>query len=104
MKKIRSDHTKRATKKGVQAMKSVIEICVVGSILTCAAGAQESPKPLQKGVSVHMPVADHAVEMRAADEQDATVVAITAGGELFVGIKPVEPGALSSLAPLIPCM
>jgi len=80
-------------------MKSVIEICVVGSILICAAGAQESPKPaLQKGVSVQMPVADHAVEMRAADQQDATVVAITAGGELFVGIKPVEPRALSNLS------
>ena len=97
--KIRSDHTKAAAKKGVQAMKSVIEICVVGSILTCAAGALESPKPaLQKGISVQMPVADHAVEMWAADEQDATVVAITAGGELFVGIKPVEPGALSNLS------
>jgi biopolymer transport protein ExbD len=45
-----------------------------------------------------MPVADHGVEMWAADEQNATVVAITAGGELFVGIKPVEPGALSNLS------
>jgi hypothetical protein len=99
MKQIRSDHTKTATRKGVQAMKSVVEICVVGSILTCATGTQESPKPaLQKGVSVQMPIADHAVEMWAADEQDATVVAITAGGELFVGIKPVEPCALSHLS------
>src|SRR5215471_14544405 len=68
--KIRSDHTKTDTKEGVHAMKSVIEICVVGSILIFAAGAQESPKlALQKGVSVQMAVADHAVEMRAADEQ-----------------------------------
>ena len=80
-------------------MKSLIEVCVIGSILTCAAGGQESPQPaLRKGVSVQMPVADHAVEMRAADAQDATVVAITADGKLFAGAEPVEPGALSNLS------
>jgi hypothetical protein len=85
--------------KGVYAMRSLIEICVVGSILICAAGAQESPQPaLQKGVSVHMPVADHAVEMRAADAQHATVVAITVDGRLFAGTEPTEPGALSNLS------
>lgn len=80
-------------------MKSLIEVCVVGSVLICAAGAQESPKPaLQKGVSVQMPVADHAVEMRAADAQDATVIAITADGKLFAGTEPAEPSALSNLS------
>ena len=80
-------------------MKSLIEVCVVGSILICVAGAQESPKPaLRKGVSVHMPVAAHAVEMRAADEPDATVVAITADGKMFAGIEPTDPGALSGLS------
>lgn len=79
-------------------MKSLIEVCVVGSILICAAGAQESPQPaLQKGVSVEMPVADHAVEMRAADAPDAIVVAITADGKLFAGTEPTEPSALSKL-------
>lgn len=80
-------------------MRFAIEVCVVGSLLICVAGAQESPKPaLRKGVSVEMPVASHAVEMRAADEQDATVVAITADGKVFVGIKPTEPIALSNLS------
>ena len=79
-------------------MKSLIEICVVGSILICAAGAQEPPKPaLRKGVSVQMAVANHAVEMRAADEPDSTVVAITADGKVFAGVEPTEPGALSNL-------
>ena len=80
-------------------MKSLIEVCVVGSILICVAGAQESPRPtLRKGVSVRMPVANHAVEMRAADEKNATVVAITADGKVFAGIEPTEPGALSNLS------
>ncbi len=80
-------------------MKSLIEVCVVGSLLMFAAGAQESAEPaLRKGVSVQMPVAEHAVEMRAADASDATVIAITADGKLFVGTEPTEPGALSKLS------
>src|ERR1022692_4474369 len=109
-----SNHTKTAMQKGVYSMKSLIEACVVGSILICVAGAQESMQPaLQKGVSVQMPVADHAVEMRAADAQEATVVAITADGKVFAGVEhfsvrrdgkvfagvePTEPSALSKLS------
>src|ERR1035438_1419303 len=92
------NHTKTAMQKGAYAMKSLLEVCVVGSILICAAGAQESTQPaLQKGVSVQMPVADHAVEMREADAQLATVIAITADGKLFAGTEPTEPSALSKL-------
>jgi biopolymer transport protein ExbD len=45
-----------------------------------------------------MPVAHHAVEMRAADEPDATVVAITADGRVFAGIEPTEASGLSNLS------
>ena len=80
-------------------MKSVIEACLVGSILIVGAGALYSQKPAPKqGVSVEMPVAGHAVEMRAADEQNASVVAMTADGRVFVGIEPTEPAALSRLS------
>jgi hypothetical protein len=80
-------------------MKCFIELCVIGSILIWVAAAQEPAKPaLREGVSVHMPVATHAVEMRAADEPDATVVAITADGKMFAGIEPTDPGALSGLS------
>jgi biopolymer transport protein ExbD len=44
-----------------------------------------------------MPVADHAVEMRAADEPNSTIVAITRDGKLYAGITPTEPGSLNSL-------
>jgi hypothetical protein len=80
-------------------MKTLIEVCVVGSILIYLAGAQGSPQPaLRKGVSVQMAVADHAVEMRTADDPDAVVVAITADGKLFVGTEPTEPSGLSNLS------
>jgi len=78
-------------------MKSLKQVCAVGFVLICAAAAQ-SPQPvLRKGVSVQMAVAEHAVEMRAADTQDATVVAITADGKVYAGVEPTEPGALGSL-------
>lgn len=80
-------------------MKSVIEACLVGSILICGAGGQGTQKvALRKGVSVQMAAAGHAVEMRAADEPDATVVAITAEGRVYLGIKATDPDALSNLS------
>ena len=79
-------------------MKSVIEACLVGLILLGGARAQDSQRiALRPGVSVQMPVAGNAVEMGAADEPNATVVAITADGKVFVGIKATEPGDLSKL-------
>lgn len=79
-------------------MKS-IQACLVGSILIAGAGALYSQKPVfRKGVSVEMPIAGHAVEMRAADGQGAAVVAITANGRVFAGIEPTDPVALSRLS------
>ena len=96
---IAGNHAKTAIKKGDYAMKWLMEVCVFGSILICMASAQEPPKPaLQKGVSVQMPVANHAVEMRAADEPNAMVIAITAGGKVFAGAESVELGRLSKLS------
>lgn len=53
---------------------------------------------MRKGVSVQMAVAHHAVEVRGADEANATVVAITADGKIYSGVERVEPGALSQLS------
>lgn len=80
-------------------MNARIEACVVGCILLAGAVALDSQQSLlKKGVAVEMPFAGHALEMRAADGQDATVVAMTANGRLFVGIEPTEPAALSKLS------
>jgi len=80
-------------------MKSLFEACLVGSILICGARAQDSQNVvLRQGVSVQMAAADHAVEMRAADEPNATVIAITAEGKVYLGVKVIEPGALSNLS------
>jgi len=95
---IAHDNTKKALRKE-STMKLLIEVCIVGSLLICFAGAQDPPKTaLRKGISVQMPVAEHAAEMRAADDPNATVVAITANGKVFTGIEPTESVALSKLS------
>lgn len=76
-------------------MKPVTKAYLVGTFLILGSGAQTPG--LKEGVSVDMPVASHAVEMRAADEQNAVVVAITANGEVFVGSEASEPAALNRL-------
>ena len=71
-------------------MKCLIEVCLVASILICGASAQDSQNVvLRQGVSVQLAAAGHAVEMRAADEANATVVAITAEGKVYLGINVV---------------
>jgi biopolymer transport protein ExbD len=85
--------------KGRYAMKSLIEVCVLGAILMNAAGAQETTPPaLRKGVSVQMATADHAVPMQAADAPQATVIALTAKGKLYAGVERVESDALTKLS------
>ena len=80
-------------------MKSMLEVYLVTFAITCVAGAQDRTKPApQSGIHVEMPVAAHAIEMPAADKQDATIVTLTADGNVFVGTEPVEMSALSSLS------
>ena len=79
-------------------MKSLAVLCVLGTLLIPVANPQESPRtPLRKGVSVQMAVASHVVEMRAADESDATVVAVTADGKVYAGTELTQPRTLSNL-------
>jgi len=77
-------------------MKPATKACLVGTVLIVGIGAQ-APS-VKKGVSVNLPVASHAVEMREADDQNALVVAITANGRVYVGSEPSEPAALSRLS------
>jgi hypothetical protein len=51
-------------------------------------GTSAQKPVLKQGISVEMAVASHAIEMRAADEQNAVVVAITRIGRVFVRIEP----------------
>jgi biopolymer transport protein TolR len=84
--------------KGVEVMKRVLEVCLITFALTSITGAQDPTKPmLRPGITVQMPFSAQAVEMPAADKEDATVVSLTADGKLFLGVRPVDLAALSSL-------
>jgi biopolymer transport protein ExbD len=50
---------------------------------------------LQQGVSVQLAVTSNAVPMPDADNQDAWIVAVPAGGNLYFGIDPVSPSELA---------
>jgi biopolymer transport protein ExbD len=79
-------------------MKFLFVACLAAGSLMFVT-AQEPYKPaLQQGVSVQMPVARHPVEIRTAGEQDATIIAVTAGGKVFVGVRPAQLGSLSDLS------
>ena len=72
-------------------MKSVIEVCLLALAITHIATAQDTTKPvLRPGIHVEMPTANHAVKMRAADEENATVVTVTLEGKLFLGVQPID--------------
>jgi hypothetical protein len=78
-------------------MKSVFAACLIAGSLLCVTAQEPYKLALRQGVSVQMPVARRASEMRAADKQDATVIAVTADGKAYVGVKPVQVSSLSDL-------
>jgi biopolymer transport protein ExbD len=77
-------------------MKSTTRAWLAGTILIAGIGAQTPA--IKKGVSVAMPIASHAVEVREADDRNARTIAITANGTVFVGIEPTEPAGLNNLS------
>lgn len=80
-------------------MKSTMGLCLFAVSMACAVGVQQDPtKPvLRPGVSVRMPVSNQAIEMRDADEEDATVVSVTADRNLFLGTRPEPLSGLGKL-------
>lgn len=79
-------------------MKHVLGVCLITFVLTAMTGAQDPTKPMRRpGITVQMPFSSQAVEMPAADKEDVTVVSVTEDGKLFLGLRPVELNALSSL-------
>lgn len=79
-------------------MKCLIEVCLLAFAMAHVAMAQNTTKPvLRQGIHVQMPAANHAVEMRAADDENATVVTVTSEKELFLGVQPIDLAALSSV-------
>jgi biopolymer transport protein ExbD len=79
-------------------MKSMLGVCLIAIAVTSTVAAQNPSVPaLRPGIHVQLPVSNLAVAMPEADQDDVTVVTITAGGQLYVGAEPIKQDALSSL-------
>ena len=77
--------------------KWIAGVLIVGGVILFSQTPVSQTPVMKQGIRVEMASAEHAVETKAADNADAIVVAITVDGKVFVGITPVEPGALSNL-------
>jgi hypothetical protein len=81
-------------------MKLTLGVCLLALAAASIAVAQDQNKPvLRPGIRVQMSTVSHAVEVPEADAGDATVVAITSTGKVFLGTVPVDMTALSNVKP-----
>jgi biopolymer transport protein ExbD/biopolymer transport protein TolR len=82
-------------------MNSLLEVCLVVTLaigITPTVVAQSQPRaaqPMQKGISVQLPITTNATAMPDADQQEALIVSITDDGTVYVGVNRVSPAALT---------
>jgi biopolymer transport protein ExbD len=80
-------------------MKSLLGASLIVLAMSSVVAAQNPAAPVlqQQGVQVQMPVSSRAVAMPDADRADATVVTVTAEGELYSGADPIQVAALAGV-------
>ena len=80
-------------------MNRRVQASLVSLMLAALSGAVFAQSgvsvPLQRGVSVQLPVTSNAVAVPNADNQDALVVALTADGTAYLGINRLATSALA---------
>ena len=81
-------------------MNCRFDACLVSLMMAAIPGAVFAQQaggsvPLQRGVSVQMPVTRNAVAVPNADTQDALVVALTADGSAYLGVDRLPVPALA---------
>jgi biopolymer transport protein ExbD len=58
------------------------------------AGGGPTP-PMQKGISVELPVTNNAVPVPEADKPDSPIVTVTYDGSVYLGVSPISPSELA---------
>jgi biopolymer transport protein ExbD len=83
-------------------MNYLLEVCLaavtVATVISPSAVAQPASRadqPLQKGISVELPVTSNAIPMPDADQEGALVVSVTDDGRMYFGVDPVSPTVLA---------
>jgi biopolymer transport protein TolR len=79
-------------------MHYLLGVCLIPLTLTTALRAQPEARthlPLQKGISVELPVTSNAIPAPDADQEDAFIVTVTDKGSVYVGIGLTTTAALA---------
>jgi biopolymer transport protein TolR len=80
-------------------MNHLLEVCLVAltliSITPPVVAQSEAHPPLQKGISVGLPVTSNAVPMPDADQEDALIVSVTEDGPVYFGVEQISPAGLA---------
>src|SRR5215467_1360687 len=78
-------------------MNRILEVCLIALTLAGSVGlASQAAPPLQTGITVDMPATNNAAAMPDADKKSALIVTVTRDGNIYVGVEPIDPEALSS--------
>ena len=75
-------------------MKCLLSVCLVTLLATLIHYGRAQNPPMRQGVSVEMATTKNAAAMTEADKADAWIVAITADGRLYFGVKAVTSDQL----------
>jgi biopolymer transport protein ExbD len=77
-------------------MKFSIYVCLIAaaSVILATPRATGQTPSLRQGVSVQLAAASNAIAFPNADDEDAWIIAVTADGGLYFGVKPVTPEQL----------
>lgn len=79
-------------------MKFIFGVCLIALGISSVVAAQNPVVPvLRPGISVELPLSSQAVAVPAADQEDVTVVTVTAEGDLYIGTQPTNVGGLAGL-------
>src|SRR5271169_748049 len=79
-------------------MKLIVGMCLITLGLSSVVVAQNPALPvLQPGIHVQLPVLSQATAVPQADQPDATVLIVTAAGNLYVRTRPIEIDARAGL-------
>jgi biopolymer transport protein ExbD len=73
----------------------VWSVALLAVVTTMSAAAQSSGQVMQKGISVELARTSSGVPVPDADSQEASIIAVTDSGGLYLGIDPVTPEALA---------
>lgn len=78
-------------------MKHLLEVCLIAlALATTTLFAQDPTIPMQRGISVQLPVTSNAVAVPSADKEDALVVAVTHDGRVYLGTDLISPAELAA--------